>query len=75
MKHFELSPFGANKLIHLLSDLWMYQKYPPTLSSKIATLTGEGGEKGGGLCVYMCVEYSKLPYYCGGGFFYFVISN
>lgn len=36
------------------------------LMCKIATLTGEGGERGGGLYVYVCAficVYTKLPHY------------
>jgi len=42
---------------------------------KIATLTGEGGEKGGGLCVYMRVCGAQQAPTLVFFFLNFVISN
>lgn len=55
MKYFELSSFGTNKLVHLLSDFWIYQKYPSPFDVQDSYFNMGGAEKGGGLYVYVCV--------------------
>lgn len=66
MKYFELSPFGTNKLVHLLSDFWIYQKYPSTFDVQGSCFNRGAWREGWRfVCVRacMCVSCSKLPHY------------
>lgn len=60
MKYFELSSFGTNKLFHLLSDFWIYQKYPSPFDVQDSYFNmGGWGEGWRFVCVcvrvYLCV--------------------
>lgn len=55
MKYFELSSFGTNKLVHLLSDFWIYQKYPSPFDVQDSYFN-MGGCREGWRFVCVCVR-------------------
>lgn len=61
MKYFELSSFRTNKLVHLLSDFWIYQKYPSPFDVQDSYLNRGGWREGWRfICVHVCVYLSAI---------------